>query len=102
MSIDATCTRCGRSFGFREQYTAAPDKADRCPRCDRSLGIINIGPLAARADVALDALARYLKMLADNSTAFRISAESVTEPLTEALSGHTGVTPHAARLSIPA
>jgi hypothetical protein len=40
-------------------------------------------------------------MLARNSTAFRIRAESVTDPLTEALSGETGRTLTAHRAARP-
>lgn len=102
MRIEATCTRCGRNFLLHQLATAASDDADRCPNCGRRLGIINIGPLAARADAALAALARYLKMMADNTTAFRIRAESVTGPLTEALSGELTGPPISARPAVPA
>jgi fructoselysine-6-P-deglycase FrlB-like protein len=50
------------------------------------LGILHIGPLAERADAALERLAAYLTMLSEHQPAFRIRAESVTDPLADAVS----------------
>jgi uncharacterized paraquat-inducible protein A len=103
MGIDATCNQCGREFSFLQLRNAEPADADRCPHCRHRLGITNIGPLAQRADAALEGLVRYLTMLTEHQPAFRIRAESVMSPLAQALSPSPGRGgPTSARVLIPA
>lgn len=80
MGIAATCTDCGSEFSFVEVRNAKPNEVDRCPRCGQRVGIIDIGPLAARADAALDGLARYLRMLSEHQPAFPYQGRVSDEP----------------------
>lgn len=85
MRIEARCDYCGRDFYFAQLAAARPDDADRCPHCGRHLGIPRLRPVVAAAETALGTLVGALRELAGHQPAFRIDAQSVLEPLREAL-----------------
>jgi hypothetical protein len=85
MRIAATCEHCGRDFLLFQLYNTRPVTADRCPHCSAHLGIVGVAPLAAFADEALHALVQCLRELSGRKPGFRIDAQSVLGPVTEAV-----------------
>ena len=85
MRIRAACRHCGREFLLFQLYTAAAGVGDRCPHCSRHLGIVNVGPLAARADRALRDLVDALNEMGGRHPQFTLGADSVLVPITDAL-----------------
>lgn len=81
----ATCGHCGREFLFFQLYNADPRSGDRCPNCNRHLGIVNVRPLALRTDRIATELVRCLNDLADHDPSFDIDADSLLGPIDAAL-----------------
>ena len=85
MRIAATCEHCGREFLLFQLYNTSPVTADRCPHCSAHLGIVGVAPLAASADQALHALVQCLREFTGRKPGFRIEAQSVLRPVSEAV-----------------
>lgn len=83
MRIRATCHTCDRDFLFFELRNTGAGIADRCPNCDRLLGVR--GVLAVRAEQALAVLVGSLEELARQDPNFTIRASSVERPIENAL-----------------
>jgi hypothetical protein len=77
MRIRATCNACGRDFLFFQLYNADPWHNDRCPHCNRHLGLLNGRHLALAADRAAASLANSLRAIADRNPAFSVKRDSV-------------------------
>ncbi|HVL05851.1 MAG TPA: hypothetical protein VM388_07675 [Acidimicrobiales bacterium] len=90
MRIAATCEHCGREFLLYQLYNTSPVTADRCPHCSAHLGIVGVARLAASADQALHALVQCLKEFSGRKPGFRIDAQSVLGPVTEAVGAFAG------------
>ena len=83
MRIRATCHACDRDFLFFELRNGGTGIVDRCPNCDRPLGVR--GVLAVRAEQALAVLVGSLEELARQDPKFTVRASSVTRPVEKAL-----------------
>jgi ribosomal protein L34E len=83
MRIRATCHACDRDFLFFELRNVGSGVADRCPNCDRPLGVQ--GLRAVRAEQAMAILVGALDDLADHHPEFTVHADSVLRPIENAL-----------------
>lgn len=90
MRIRATCNGCGRDFLFFQLYNADPWHNDRCPNCNRHLGLLNGRHLALAADRAATNLANSLRAIADRSPSFSVNRASVLEHIDEILAELSG------------
>jgi hypothetical protein len=79
MRIRATCNACGRDFLFFQLYNADPWHNDRCPHCNRHLGLLNGRHLALAADRAAANLVNSLRAIADRNPGFTVKRASVLE-----------------------
>jgi hypothetical protein len=83
MRIRATCRACERDFLFFELRNTGTGVSDRCPSCDRLLGVR--GLLAVRAEQALAVLVGSLEELARHDPNFTVHASSVLGPVERAV-----------------
>ncbi len=83
MHIRATCNACNRDFLFFQLRHGDPWTADRCPHCDRRLGVE--GLLAVRAEKALALLVRSLDDLGRHNPNFTVRPTSILGPIENAI-----------------
>jgi hypothetical protein len=83
MRIRATCHACNRDFLFFELRHGDPSTTDRCPNCQRPLGVR--GVQAVRAEQALAILVHSLEELARRDPNFTVRKSTVLAPIEEAL-----------------
>jgi hypothetical protein len=91
MRIRATCNACGRDFLFFQLYNADPWHNDRCPHCNRHLGLLNGRHLALAADRAAAGLVRALSDIADRNPGFTVKPDSVLTRIEEAVAALSGL-----------
>lgn len=92
MRIRATCHACQRDLLLFQLYNTPPGDADKCPHCQRNLGVPNIRVLARAADEASARLINVLHQLGERHPGLGINAESLLAPIEEALE-HLPTTP---------
>ena len=83
MRIRATCNACNKDFLFFELRHGDPWITDRCPNCNRPLGVP--GVLAVRAEQALALLVHALDELGRQEPNFTVRETSILAPIDEAL-----------------
>jgi hypothetical protein len=83
MRIRATCHACNRDFLFFQLRHGDPWTTDRCPHCDRPLGVR--GVLAVRAEQALAVFIHSLEELGRHHPDFTVRETSVLAPIEDAL-----------------
>jgi hypothetical protein len=82
--IRATCHACERDFLFFQLYNATDQwHADRCPHCNRHLGINGLSRLAVAADRTAANLVAVLTEIADRDRAFTVKPDSVVARIDE-------------------
>ena len=83
-SENATCHACERDFLFFQLYNATDHwHADRCPHCNRRLGINGLSRLALAADRTAANLVAALTEIADRDRAFTVKPDSVVARIDE-------------------
>jgi hypothetical protein len=85
MRIRATCNACGRDFLFFELYNADAWHDDRCPHCNRHLGMTGARHLALAADRAAARLVQALREIADRTPGFAVKPDSVLGRIEEVI-----------------
>ena len=83
MRIRATCLACNRDFLFFQLRHGDPWTTDRCPHCDRPLGVRAV--VAVRAEQALAVLVHSLEELGRHQPNFTVRKTTVLGPVEDAL-----------------